>query len=452
MYLLPIQVPIHLDGTGRTFVSTEWKRSLELLRDSLAERFGPITVLAPSLPASAAGAAQALEELTGRRDGIELVPSFDKRTRLRDFVLRHRRQWLAQLRGLIKKATVVHAGLDDLYRPLAWSGFVEATKANKLTVFVQDTDIALQQRELAQSARGWRKWRARAYARRYAALCENGVAAADLSLLKGSRLMLRYGPHGKNPHEFQDTSYLSTEIVPPDTLESRLATLNADRPIRLVYCGRLIPRKGLDHALRIVHAANRPTTELPAPDGGSIPHQAFPNFTLDLIGAGPEAPALQSLAADLRAQQYITFHPPVRYNGALLSRLAQYDALFFTPLAEDTPRMIFDGYAAGLPLLAYDIDYVKERATEGATILLPRNDILGSAMRLAALRRSELAALARRARDLADHHAADAWYRRRAQWTFEAADRKNRDGPSPRPKPPPRPPVLVEGMEPRTTV
>src|SRR4051812_20719893 len=98
MYLLPIQVPIHLDPTGRTLVTTEWKRSLELLRDSLNARSGPIPALAPPLPATAASSAQTLEELTARRDGVDLIPSFDKRTRLRDFLLKHRRQWLAQLR------------------------------------------------------------------------------------------------------------------------------------------------------------------------------------------------------------------------------------------------------------------------------------------------------------------------------------------------------------------
>jgi glycosyltransferase involved in cell wall biosynthesis len=107
-----------------------------------------------------------------------------------------------------------------------------------------------------------------------------------------------------------------------------------------------------------------------------------------------------------------------------LSDLANYDAMLFTPIAEDTPRMIFDGYAAGLPLLGYGIDYVREReAEDGAARSVPVRDAAGAASMLCALDRERqlLANLTRRAREAALYHAADAWYRRRAEWTYEAA-------------------------------
>jgi glycosyltransferase involved in cell wall biosynthesis len=108
----------------------------------------------------------------------------------------------------------------------------------------------------------------------------------------------------------------------------------------------------------------------------------------------------------------------------LIADLAGYDALFFTPTAEDTPRMIFDGYAAGLPLIGYGIDYVRERAQEdGAARAVPAGDAAAAAALLCQLDRDResLAALALRAHEAARYHAADAWYRRRAEWTYEAA-------------------------------
>jgi glycosyltransferase involved in cell wall biosynthesis len=116
----------------------------------------------------------------------------------------------------------------------------------------------------------------------------------------------------------------------------------------------------------------------------------------------------------------------MNYDRGLLQKLADYDALLFTPVLEDTPRMIFDGYAAGLPLVATDIEYVKERHhAEGATLLLDRTDEARSAALLSGLSRNPapLAALARAARASAEHHAAENWYRRRAEWTFEAVER-----------------------------
>lgn len=90
--------------------------------------------------------------------------------------------------------------------------------------------------------------------------------------------------------------------------------------------------------------------------------------------------------------------------------------------------MIFDGYAAGLPLLGYDIDYVRERADEEkATVVLPLGDRETGADRLAALcrDRAKPAELARAARRAAEYHSAENWYRRRADWTIEAVERHN---------------------------
>src|SRR5256885_9741694 len=105
------------------------------------------------------------------------------------------------------------------------------------------------------------------------------------------------------------------------------------------------------------------------------------------------------------------------YGPELLRRLATFDALLFPPTAEDTPRMIFDGYAAGLPLVGDAIPYVCERADEEhATLLLPA-DAGEAAARLAALAadRRPLADLTRAAHRAGEYHAADAWYKRRAE-------------------------------------
>ena len=73
MYLIPITVPVYTDGDV-PLVSTEWKRSLELLRDSLEGRYGPLVSAGPSAPAAASE--QALEPVT-EEDGIRLLPLKD---------------------------------------------------------------------------------------------------------------------------------------------------------------------------------------------------------------------------------------------------------------------------------------------------------------------------------------------------------------------------------------
>jgi glycosyltransferase involved in cell wall biosynthesis len=409
MYLVPIQVPIYLDGP-RKLVTAEWHRSLFLLRDSFNGRFGEITVAAPSLPASIASPEQPLIEITDANEGVRLFPSFDKRCRMRSYWRRERKQWKADLRELTSQASVVHAGVDDVYRPISFEGFRTGVKMDKPTVFVQDTDNVVQQTQLFAD-KPWRQRKQTAiYTWIYERMCRWAVARADLCLLKGSSLIERYGAYAKNAHEFHDTSYSVTDIITFGDLDRRVETLNKIRPLRLVYCGRLHPRKGLDRSLKIIAAARG--------FGADI--------EFDIIGDGSERANLEKQARDDGIADFIRFHGAATYNPELLRRLSRFDALLFTPTAEDTPRMIFDGYAAGLPLVAFDIGYVRERAArEKATYLLPRHRITEAAERLATLcrERLELASLSKAARNAADYHASENWYRRRAEWTIEAVVR-----------------------------
>jgi glycosyltransferase involved in cell wall biosynthesis len=412
MYLVPIQVPIYLDG-DRKLVTTEWHRSLLLLRDSFGGRFGEIVVAAPSLPAKIASTEQALVEVPANADGLRLFPSFDKRCRARRFWLSDRARWKADLASLAGDAEVVHAGVDDVYRPIAFEGFRTGLRFGKPTVFVQDTDNVVQQRELSANQGAMRRAKVGAYVRIYERMCRWGVARADLSLLKGTSLIKRYGRYAKNAKEFHDTSFGLADIVGEEQLERRLATVSQPRALRLVYCGRLTGRKGVDRSLQILAGAKS--------RGATI--------EFDIIGDGSERRKLESMTQSLGLTDQVKFHGSVPYDASLLKRLAEYDGLFFTPTAEDTPRMIFDGYAAGLPLIAFDIDYVRERdAQEHATCLLPRDRIDESAVALVKLdqNRGHLPPVSRAARGAADYHASENWYRRRAEWTIEAVARHNR--------------------------
>lgn len=413
MYLLPIHVPIYLEGE-RNYLTSEWWRALELLRDSLAGKLGDVVVAAPSLPADRVAADQTL--VPQPMDcGIELVRGFDLRCRAREYWLRARSSWRSTLLELARKAVVVHAGLDDVYRPIAFEGFRLGVQLNRVTLFVQDTDIVVQQRELAASAGTAQRVRAWTYGSVFQQLCRWSVARADLSLLKGSALMDRYGRYARNPREFHDTSFLSSDIIAADRLERRLATLAQSRPLRLVYCGRLEPRKGLDHSLQMVAQALALGAQL----------------RLDIIGSGPERAGLEQLAESLQIAERVSFLGALPYDAALLERLGSYDAMLFTPTAEDTPRMIFDGYAAGLPIVAFDIGYVQERARqESAAVLLPRARIDASAAVLKELyqQRQRLIELSRNARTAAGYHCAENWYARRAEWTFEAIARRKSVG------------------------
>jgi glycosyltransferase involved in cell wall biosynthesis len=407
MYLVTIHVPIYVKG-GERLLTTDWKRSLLLLRDSFDGRFGRIQVVAPSLDAFTVTTDQPLEAVRSD-DELDLFPSFPHNTRARDFWRQHVHTWRRDVAALVPTADVVHAGFCDVYRPMNFIGFMQGVRADKPTVFVQDTDQVLQMTELTAGAPLRRRVKARTYCELYERSVRFGVQRASLSLLKGRALHARYGRYAKNAKNFHDTSFLTHEVVAPERLEARVADLlRGERPLRLVYCGRLEARKGLDESIGALMRARAQGA----------------NVTFDIIGDGAQRDALERQATSLGAGDAVRFLGMRVYGPELLSDLADYDALFFTPIAEDTPRMIFDGYAAGLPLLGYGIEYVREReAEDGAARSVPTRDVGAAAAMLCSFDRDrgQLANLTKRAREAALYHAADAWYRRRAEWTYEAA-------------------------------
>ncbi|TVS19507.1 MAG: glycosyltransferase family 1 protein, partial [Gammaproteobacteria bacterium] len=273
-------------------------------------------------------------------------------------------------------------------------------------------DVVIQAPALAGSGVTDRA-RVRAYVFAHERLCRQGVRRADLSLLKSGTLEHRYARFARNLLVFEDTSYFSSEIAPLEKIEARLATLESGRPLRFVYCGRLVARKGVDVSVRLIARARALGARV----------------ELEIIGSGPEQAAIAALVDEVGVQGAVHLAGAATYGPELIERLASFDGLLFTPTAEDTPRMIFDGYAASLPLIASPIPYVEQRArAEHATELLP-TDLDEAAEALLALDRcrGRLAELTRRAGEAALHHSADAWYARRAARTHEAVERRLRE-------------------------
>lgn len=410
-YCVAIHVPLYTDGP-RVLAASEWARALTLLRDSFEGAFDRFIVVAPSRPAESTGAV--LEPIGTGDDGFDPRPSLPLDGGKRDYWLGGgRRQWRRDVVQALEESDVAHTGLGDLYRPINRDALTLALARPVTTVFVRDTDEITKIRDLI-AAGLMRPGPDRAiYLRAYRRALTDAVARADLALLKGRALFDTYGPAARNPRMFHDTSYRSEEIVTADRIAARLAARTADTPLRLVYCGRLVARKGCDHAIDIVARA--------AALGA--------NVTLDLIGSGERRAALEAQVARLGVAERVRFLGEMPYGPGLLERLAEYDALLFTPMSEDTPRMIFDGYAAGLPLIGYDIPYVRERiAEEQAGLLLPSGRIEASATELAALSTApeRLAEMTQNALRGARDNATDVWYARRAAWTLEAQAARQR--------------------------
>ena len=362
----------------------------------------------PSAPAAASE--QALEQVTPE-DGIILQPLFDQTLSARTYWQGgYHKKTQSQLAPYMGADDVVHATVSDPLRPFSNTALLQAQKAGLPTVFVLDQDDATSMQDLVAHAGLPKRMKTKLIAKVYEAQARRATRAAGLCLFKGGAVA-KYGHLAADLMPIEDTSYLSHEVVDETRIRARLADLqHSDRPLQFGFAGRLIALKGLDRSLRLIAGARA----------------AGANVGLTIIGSGPEEDALKAQAAQLGLADHVQFPGGMSYGPALLEKLAECDALLFNPQISETPRMLFDAYAAGLPIVADAIPYVKEReAGEGATLSFPWND---DAAALAAIvdldqNRGKLTDLTENALTARLTHAADTWYKRRADATHAMVER-----------------------------
>ena len=404
-YLMVLRVPGHRCGPDAFEIESAFAEHLRMLRRKLGPLAETLVLAAPEL--SAAQRAPLTLARVEAREGIVfrgLCPAGLGRLAY----LRRLRSVLAALREEVERADVVHAGLSDPFRPLEFPALVMARRRGKPTISVTDID----NRHSARMRYRTGQWSLRQYLS--SRLVYDGaehlqqlyaVRRFSLVLLKGAALAADYGRGRSNVKNFLDSAFEAEQIIPPARLEVKVRdAADAERPLRAIYFGRLVPYKGVDHMLRAVRAAL---------DLGA-------RVELQVVGEGEARPALEALAAELRLERQVSFAGALPFGALLFERLYDAQVLLAAPLAEDTPRSALDACAAGEALLAYDTYYYRELAQAGAPVeLVPWRDHAAMGRRLLELDRDRprLAAHLRAARAFAVPNTQEAWLDRRVEWT-----------------------------------
>ncbi|MDA0281845.1 MAG: glycosyltransferase family 4 protein [Planctomycetota bacterium] len=116
--------------------------------------------------------------------------------------------------------------------------------------------------------------------------------------------------------------------VPVNAVRNREA--EPDRPLRLLFVGRLVVSKNLDLVLRTLDR-----------------HQGG-NWTLDVIGDGPERDLSQKLVDDLGLRSHVTLHG---YQSEPGDWYAKADLLLFPSKLENMPLVLMESMSQGTPAL-----------------------------------------------------------------------------------------------------
>lgn len=125
----------------------------------------------------------------------------------------------------------------------------------------------------------------------------------------------------------------------------RDASAREDRPVSLVFLGRLVDWKAVDLLLGVLA------------DVRALP------FVLHVIGDGPERHRLESLSASLGLQERVLFHGFLAQKDCA-RRLSEADALVLPSLYECGGAVVLEAMAMGLPVIAHrwggPADYLDE--------------------------------------------------------------------------------------------
>lgn len=151
--------------------------------------------------------------------------------------------------------------------------------------------------------------------------------------------------------------YDDADVISGADQADRLAALTGDE-IRLLFPARLVPDKGIDVILAAVEALE---ARLPAD---------APRFRLDIIGDGPLAATCRAFAASHKGRVKVAALEPVDYGAPFFDLLRGYHAVLLANRQHEQPRIVFDAFAQGVPVISSDTDGVREIVHKGEDALL----------------------------------------------------------------------------------
>jgi len=412
-YVIVVGAPAYPVSPDVFATESVFARHLEVLRGQLASRFERLHLIAPRMTDQAYQRQRASMKELRAEDGFSFCPMPPGDAKML-------RYWMAMPAALprmfeaIKRAEIVHAGLSsDLYRPIGFLATLMGLAQKKRSIFVVDIDFRNSAAMNYQTGR----WSRKSYLLcRYLydplriAQIRLATRFCSLVLLKSPRMVEAFGGGKPNVKDFFDTAHDEENIIDEAAVARRQQRLSdGNRPLRLVYFGRLVPYKGLDRTLQALARARE---------------QSGRDFRLDVIGSGDDEARLRGLVAELGLDDVVTFHAAVPYGPALFGKLMDADLMLATPLSEDTPRSAFDALSAGLPIVAFDLSYYRDLESSAAVITVPwpNVDALAQAIRRLDADRDQMKRMVGNAVAFAHANTQAVWIDRRMRWTWDVLD------------------------------
>jgi glycosyltransferase involved in cell wall biosynthesis len=196
-------------------------------------------------------------------------------------------------------------------------------------------------------------------------LAATSVAAAYDAI---TGLLTRTGPSHRLDEELFTSLVTAGEVAASRSTRSDRGSVPdaaaSARPFRIVWAGRIVADKGLPDLLDAIRTLRT--------DGFEV--------TLDVVGDGPDRPALVDAARQLQVDDAIRWTGFVGNRELYLGRLRAADAFVLPSRAEGVPKVLIEAMAAGLPIVATTVGAIPRLLDSGRLgHLVPAGDPNGLA-------------------------------------------------------------------------
>ena len=166
--------------------------------------------------------------------------------------------------------------------------------------------------------------------------------------------------HGKKLiDKFKDCSDTVVETVPMISINKedmffRIDTCN-QQPIRLLYVGAIIPRKGIEYLIKAI----------------ALVLEEGHNIRLSLVGGEDEnyGTQMRNLVKDLGITDYVNFEGYITDKQKLLEFYRTSDIFILPSLGEGFPRVLYEAMSQGVPIITSRIDTIWEVLKEENIVL-----------------------------------------------------------------------------------
>jgi L-malate glycosyltransferase len=131
-----------------------------------------------------------------------------------------------------------------------------------------------------------------------------------------------------------------------------------DAPVkRILFVGRLVPGKGVNTLLEALHSVG----------------QRRADWVVNIAGDGPQRGEYEAMAARLGLSARVTFHGSVPHSR-VAEMMRESDFLAHPSLGENSPTVIVEAMATGLPVVSTQVEGIPETVAGGLNILVPPSE------------------------------------------------------------------------------